>query len=260
MNNDLLIAIQQAAKQKVMMNQNHPLAYVMKAFFAGVYLTLAGVVSLYISQNFAGEASALGKLLNALIFGVGLVIIIMMKAELATSNMMFLTSGVLQKSIRTTQGLKVLGLCTLGNLIGCLFTAGLLSLSTPYQAINHDALLYTTVASKVFKPVAVMIVDAILANILVNIAVIGQMQLKNEMARLTFIILTIFIFVYFGFEHVIANFGSFSLAYFLDSAQIVDVSLIDILWSWVIVFIGNAIGGNAIMGVFFTLTEKAIAR
>lgn len=248
MSHPLITSINQAVSQKIAYVEKTPGKYLIRAAFAGLYLTLAGVVSLYVSANFMAEASHWGKLLNGFIFGIGLVIIVFMGAELATSNMMYLTSAALQKQIKWSQGFKLLLWCSLGNLLGCLLTAYLLSLASPFQGLSDDAYLFTAVSAKISKPILTLFVDGILANILVNIAIMGQMQLKNEMARMAFMVCSLFIFVYFGFEHVVANFGSFSLAYFLGSDQSSVINLGSILLAWLIVYLGNFFGGGLIMG------------
>ena len=58
------------------------------------------------------------------------------------------------------------------------------------------------------------------ANIVVNTAVLVSMRMKDDAGKVAAIIFIIFIFAFLGFEHVIANFPAFSLAYFASNGAI----------------------------------------
>ena len=80
----------------------------------------------------------------------------------------------------------------------------------------------------------------------------GQMKMKDDTARLFFIIAVIFLFVYGGFEHIIANFSLMSLAFFSGN----EMSLVAVLMNWGIAFIGNLIGGGVIMGLGYSFLNS----
>jgi len=58
----------------------------------------------------------------------------------------------------------------------------------------------------------------------------------------------VFIFVYLGFEHSIANMGTFSMAILGGSALTVNEALHNLLYSTV----GNIVGGVLLVGLPFT--------
>ena len=58
-------------------------------------------------------------------------------------------------------------------------------------------------------------------------------------------------FVLLGYEHVVANFSSFSLIFFSKFRDLVqDFELVNILRHWGVSFIGNLIGGG-ILGLSY---------
>src|SRR5699024_12685061 len=71
-----------------------------------------------------------------------------------------------------------------------------------------------------------LFIDGILANIFVNITIMGQMKMKDDIGRLLFIIAVIFLFVYGGLEHIIANFSLMSIAFF--SGNDMDMMAVDL--------------------------------
>jgi nitrite transporter len=59
---------------------------------------------------------------------------------------------------------------------------------------------------------AVIFVKGILANWIVCLAVRVALRCKEEVAKILALILIVFILVYLGFEHSIANMGTFTMA------------------------------------------------
>ena len=90
-----------------------------------------------------------------------------------------------------------------------------------------------------------------LANIFVNIAILGFLFIKNSSARISVIIVAVFMFVYLGYDHVIANFGSFSLVMYNNSHMINGFELFNILRQWAMAFIGNYLGGGICIGLCY---------
>ena len=68
------------------------------------------------------------------------------------------------------------------------------------------------------------------------------------MPKFIFLILIVFIFVYLGFEHSIANMGTFSMAILGGGALTVGDALHNLLYSTA----GNVVGGVLLVGLPFT--------
>ncbi len=124
--------------------------------------------------------------------------------------------------------MKILLFCTLFNLVGALFIGWLCSFSAPFLNLSDTSYLVTVVGAKLSKGSSQIIIEGILANIFVNIAILGFSFLKSSSARVSVITIAVFMFVYLGYDHVIANFGSFSLVMFNNSHMINGFELLNI--------------------------------
>ena len=75
-----------AAKKKVEFLEKNPLGYVTAAFLAGMFVGLGCVLMGVVGGYFNAAGSPATKLLNGLIFAVGLNFVFMAGAELFTGN------------------------------------------------------------------------------------------------------------------------------------------------------------------------------
>ena len=67
--------------------------YALRSMLAGAYLTMSTAVGIIGADVIATGIPALSRFVFAFIFAIGLVFVLIFNGELATSNMMFLTSG-----------------------------------------------------------------------------------------------------------------------------------------------------------------------
>jgi nitrite transporter NirC len=88
----------------------------------------------------------------------------------------------------------------------------------------------------------------ILANWVVCLAVRIALRCQNEVAKILILILIVFIFVYLGFEHSIANMGTFSLAMLGGGSLTMADAWHNLLYSTA----GNLVGGVLLVGLPFT--------
>ena len=79
-------------------------------------------------------------------------------------------------------------------------------------------------------------------------AVRVALRCKEEIAKILVLILIVFIFVYLGFEHSIANMGTFSMAILGGGALSLGEALHNLLYST----LGNVVGGVLLVGLPFT--------
>jgi len=88
----------------------------------------------------------------------------------------------------------------------------------------------------------------ILANWIVCLAVRTALRCKEEVAKILILILIVFMFVYLGFEHSIANMGTFSMAIAGGGTVTTTEALHNLLYST----LGNIVGGVVLVGLPFT--------
>lgn len=257
-NEDLLsFKITQAAKKKERLFEESASRYALRSFNAGMYLSLGTMVAVGVGEYMNQVHPSVGKFLYSFMFAWGLVMIIFLNGELATSNMMYLSAATMQKDLSVARSSKILIACTLFNLLAAIVFAFLFSHTTFYSGIGADHYLFSIVQGKLDKAYGTLFLEGILANILVNIAILGSLRLKEEVAKMLFALAAITIFVFLGLEHVIANFIYFPLAYFTDPGNALEgFTLAECLIQWVIVFFGNLVGGGILIGLNYAWLNR----
>lgn len=244
----LMQSISAAAQKKEALFDNYLGSYLLRAIYAGILLTLPTIVGMMAWDTVAEGAPHIGKLFYAIIFPLGLMSIIFLNAELATSNMMYFCTSAHRRWVTWGKALTIIVVCTLMNLVGAFIVGFLVGQSSTVDYFGPTSAVMSVTESKLSKDVWTLLIDGILANIFVNIAIMGQMRLKNDMAKLFFVLGFIFLFVYAGFEHLIANFSIFAIALFAGNSLDWGAVMIN----WIVVFIGNLIGGGLVMGVGYS--------
>lgn len=223
--------------------------YAVRSMLAGLFLALGTAIGFYIAIRMHGALPGLEKATYAFMFSWGLVMIIFLNAELGTSNMLYTTIGVYKKKMSFAFALKLLLICIFFNLIGGVLSGYLLSLTTPFSHLEPDNFMFTGVAAKLTKSTSQILVEGMFANILVNIAVLASLRIKDDTAKVLVIVFVIFIFSFLGYEHVIANFPAFSLTYFSAHGTLAEMTAGNVLHNLFFTLIGNFIGGGLVMGL-----------
>lgn len=90
------------AKKEALLKTNF-LRYFTRCILAGVYLTLGTAFSAHVGQKVENLAPGLGSVAFAMFFFVGLASIVILNAELVTSNMMYMSYGVVGKRSHGTK-------------------------------------------------------------------------------------------------------------------------------------------------------------
>lgn len=244
-----LTKVSGACAKKQQLLEESIIKYGIRAMFAGAFLTLSSAAGFYMGDMMNKINPNMGKFFYAFLFTWGLVYILYLNSELATSNMMYLTAGVYKKYIKLVDALKILFVCTIFNLIGALLCAWLIQQTTTFNYLEANSLIVTVVEGKVAKTIANNFIGGILANIFVNIAILIFL-LNDQSNKMWIIISAIFFFVILGFEHVVANFGYFGLAMF-SNYQVQGLTLGASLLQWTMAFLGNVIGGGVVIGLAY---------
>jgi nitrite transporter NirC len=122
--------------------------------------------------------------------------------------------------------------------------AALLYAAHALEAMPVDHAILAGARHKIEMGATEIFFKGIFANGIVCLAVWLNLQLRNESAKLFETILVIFIFLYLGFEHSIANMGTFSIALMADPSLSLAGIGHNLLWST----LGNIVGG-AMIGI-----------
>ena len=227
-----------------------PCRYMVRAIMAGMFLSIVLFVYWNLIQNLAD--SSFGKVLASAFFGVGLTIIVFTNAELFTSNNMYMTVSSLEGKTSWAKAVTVWVACWIGNLIGAFIVAGLLYLAGALHDLPANHALYVGAEHKVHQAAMVLFAKGILANWIVCLAVRVNLKCKEEIAKIAVLILIVFIFLYLGFEHSIANMGTFAMSLLGNGT----ISVSDALYNLLFATLGNVVGGAVFVALPFVYLNR----
>lgn len=197
---------------------------ILKAIMAGVFIGLAGLIYL----------SVIDKVLGAILFSFGLLIVVTKGYYLYTGKVGYL--------LPYSKGyLMILGKTLLGNLIG-IGTVGIL-----FRFSGQDHLItqaFDLVSAKLSNSWYETLILSIFCGMLMYVGVQGYKTMKLDGMKILIVILAVTIFILAKFEHSVAN----MLYLFLG-------------WAWslkAILYLGLWVFGNAIGAVILNLVEQKI--
>ncbi len=231
--------------------------FAVRSILAGAYLTLGTAFAVVAGNAVEVHAPGLGGIVFALLFGLGLFSIVVLDAELATGNMMFTSYGVVTRLVSAPKALWLLVVCTVFNLVGALLVGLALGQAARFTGLTPDHLLGTLSSGKLAKPPAPTLVEAVLANFVVNMGLLAAARTPDITAKFFSIVPLIAVFVGLGLEHIIANFSLFSLAMFSVPSVLAAPAVV---LNWSVVWVGNLIGGGVLIGgVYAWLARRSPA-
>jgi formate/nitrite transporter len=249
--------IDTSIKKKADLIETSYLRYAARSAFACLFLTLGSAIAFVIAMKGEEIAHGFGKMLYAFMFSWSLVMILYMNAELGTSNMLYMTVGVYRKRLHFPLAAKILFTCILFNLIGGIIFGILVSMTGPFQGLAPDNYMFEAIAAKLSKSSGQILIEGIFANIVVNTAVLVSMRMKDDAGKILAINFIIFIFAFLGYEHVIANFPAFTLAFAASGGNMDAMTITNILHNLSLAMVGNYIGGGLIMGLGYAWLNQS---
>lgn len=220
-----------------------------QGILAGTYISIGAIAYFRIAASTADPG--LGAFLGALVFPLGIIAVLLMQAELFTSDCMVMTA-IYAGHTKIRRIFKILGLILIFNVIGCIFIAFLTNASGIFNDQVME-LVKATAIKKAYMPFGRLLISAILCNIIVCTGVCLAYSCQSEMAKIAVLWLAITVFTISGTEHVVAN------AYYLFTAYFggVGIELTDIVYNLLVSGLGNFIGGGIIVsGANYILAYK----
>lgn len=234
---------------------------------AGMFIAIAGN-----GASIAGySASSVGisKMLSGVLFGAGLLMVLLAGAELFTGNCLMAVS-VLDRKIRTSAMIKNWFFVYIGNAIGGIGYSFLMSLTDQLSMDGNKLAAYSINAavSKCNLDSTHAIVMGIFCNVLVCLAVWVSYASKDVVGKIVAMYFPIWVFVTAGYEHCIANMyfvpmGIFAKGnseyvaaameqYGLTAEQIDSLNWTNFAFDNLVpVTIGNIIGGAVFVGAVY---------
>ena len=220
------------------------------AFLAGAYIAFGGILALVEGGGSTGMAATnpgITKVLFGAMFPVGLILVVIVGAELFTGNNAYFVPSVLSKKQTINAVLKNWGLVYVGNFIGALFVAYFITHLTHIVGSTPFAETVRNVAmNKTSHTFLETFLKGIGANWLVCLAVWQGMAAKDTVGKIFAIWLPVMAFVTLGFEHSVANMYFIPLAIF-EGAPITWLHFFES--NLVPATLGNIVGGVLFVGM-----------
>ena len=225
-----------AAKAKVSAGAS---SLLVSGIFSGAFIAFGAFASQIVNTSLSDPG--LARLFGAMVFPVGLTMVLCVGTELFTGNCL-LVLPFLQKKIDGRGLLRNWILVYLGNFIGSVLIAALIHASH-LSGMFNGALAETMIAaasSKASLPFSQALIRGILCNILVCLAVWIAFGAEEQAGKILGLFFPTMAFVLCGFEHSIAN------MYFIPAGMMAGGSIPlsgFLLNNLLPVTIGNVIGG-----------------
>ena len=189
--------------------------FFIRSIVAGLYLGLATILSYTLAVLLVEHHVIAAKIAFAGAFGIGLVIIVLLGSELFTGNCFTTMFPVYHKRLKFLDILPMWGICYVGNFVGIAL-------------------------------ICFLFIKGILCNFIVCAAAFVGMKLKEEMAKTFIMMIIVMTFVLPGFEHSIANMGTFSMTF---TALGTSISWSGVGLHMLLSTLGNIIGGSILLGL-----------
>jgi len=252
---DVASAMVEAGRRKLMLA---PVDLVIRGGLAGAILACAT------SLAFTGMMQTGQPLVGALLFPVGLILIVLLGLDLVTGAFALVPLPWVEKNARASSMVGNFAWIFLGNLIGSLIYGALLAI----VLTNFGTAAPAGVAAKIIAVaeaktsgyaaiglagMVTVVVKAMLCNWMVCLAIVAAMTTTSTIGKIACAYMPVFIFFAQGFEHTVVNMFVIPTGMMMGA----KVSLAEWwLWNQIPVTFGNLLGGFVFTGLALYLTHK----
>lgn len=220
-----------------------------QAIMAGAFIAFGGILSLIIGYGFPGlcaENPALQRLLSGCMFPIGLILVVVLGAELFTGNNALLVPAYMRRKAGAGTILTNWSLVYIGNFIGAILFTWLLVYSVGLlDSYPYDRAIQNIATAKTSMPWMTVFLKGIGANWCVCLAVWLALSGKTLLEKCLGCWLPVMAFVALGYEHSIAN------MFYLPAAVLcgADITAWQAIWANLIpATLGNIVGGSLLVG------------
>lgn len=243
------------------------------AFLAGTYIAFGAMFASVVATGMPGVwPYGFMKLLQGLVFSMGLIFVVVAGGELFTGNVLLVVAWA-QKKINLMHLLRNWLFVFIGNFIGSITVVFLIILSKAYMVSKGElgSLMLSTANAKVQYSFLQAVALGILCNIMVCLAVWLTYSGRSTTDKILAIIFPIAFFIAAGFEHSVANMYIIPLGLLLKSIDpvfvaSVNLDLVHLTWNSFLfgnllpVTLGNIIGGGFFVGILYLWSYKKLQR
>ena len=223
-----------------------------------------GILAAATSLAITGTVQTGQPLVGAIIFPVGLTLIVILGLDLVTGSFGLLPLPLLGQDKGGTTMLANWGWVFAGNLIGSVVYGGLLAIaltnmgSSPVAGVAARIVQIAeakTIGYEAFglAGMVTVFVKGILCNWMVCLAIVAAMTSNSTIGKIAVAWMPVFIFFAQGFEHSVVNMFLIPTGMILGA----KVSFFDWwFWNQIPVTLGNLVGGFTFTGLAIYLTHK----
>jgi formate transporter len=228
------------------------------AFLGGAYIAFGALVSITVSSGLDPATwGTLPTLFMGAAFTLGLVLVLIAGSDLATGNMMLVPMGAMQGRIGVGDVVRNLTLVLLGNLVGAMFVAYFLAVSTGVigdadstgsAALTYERLAQIAEGKASGHSAWETFLRGVGCNWLVCLAVWMSLAAQSVSGKVLAVFLPVMAFVAMGFDHVVAN------MFFLPAAVwagVPDIGWDDTVVNWLLAGAGNLVGAVVFVGTSY---------
>jgi len=252
---DVAAAMVNTGRSKLMLS---PANLVIRGGLAGAILAAAT------SLAFTGTAQTGQPLVGALIFPVGLILIVLLGLDLVTGSFGLLPLPWMENQVSAKTMLANWCWVFLGNLIGSVVYGGLLAITLT----NFGAVAPAGVAAKIiaiaqakttgyealgYAGLVTVFVKAILCNWMVCLGIVAAMTTTSTIGKIVCAYMPILIFFAQGFEHSVVNMFVIPTGMMMGAKITISEWW---LWNQLPVTVGNLVGGFLFTGLAIYITHK----
>lgn len=230
---------------------------VIQSILAGVYVAFGGILSVIAGRGFP-EASAanpaLGRLLSGAVFPIGLILVVVLGAELFTGNNAMLIPSYMRRRHSFGAVMANWTVVYLGNFVGALAFAFIMVYACGLTAPEpwHSAIAEIA-QTKVSMPWLTVFLRGIGANWCVCLALWLAMSGHSLIEKMAACWFPVMMFVVLGYEHSIAN------MFFIPCGMMegADVGVWQAVWNNLIpATLGNIVGGALLVGAVYGFIHR----
>jgi len=223
-----------------------------------------GILAAATSLAITGAVQTGQPLVGALIFPVGLILIVLLGLDLVTGAFGLLPLPWIEHDADSKTMLANWGWVFLGNLVGSVVYGALLAIALT----NFGATAPAGVAAKIvaiaeakttgyaalgFAGMVTVFVKAILCNWMVCLAIVAAMTTSSTIGKIACAYMPVFIFFAQGFEHSVVNMFIIRTGMMMGA----KVTVADWwLWNQIPVTLGNLLGGFVFTGLALYITHR----
>lgn len=244
---EVINAAVETGRRKVALSNGAFARFILLSVLAGAYIAFGGTLSLIVGYGFPGltaDNPSLQRLLSGCMFPIGLILVVVLGAELFTGNNALLVPAWMRGHYGWRDVLRNWTLVYLGNFVGALLFVYLFVYSCGLTAAEpYRSAIVCIAEAKVSMPWLTVLLKGIGANWCVCLAIWLAMSGHNLLEKMAGCWLPVMAFVALGYEHSIAN------MFFIPAGLLEGADAHSWVWANLIpATLGNIIGGALFVG------------